>query len=379
MRVALSFPGCHRRGGVERIVFECARFLAGQGHQVTVFASDWETDPSQPIRYSPVVHPRWPGFCRGAAYYRACTEALRTSEFDILNTHGCVCPLGGVHWVQSLHRAWLERSKQFRPPFSAGRLKQRLNPLHPVLLNLESRHFCERNYQRVIATTEDVKADLKHFYGVPSEDVVVIPNGFSPSEFNPVRRSERRDRIRASLGLNPDHIALLFVANELERKGYDTILDAMRVLNRPELRLLHVGRPKARHVLKRAESFGVASQVLACGPTDDVAGFHAAADIFVLPTQYEAFCLAILEALGSGLPVVSTQVPGARDAVRPGLNGALMGDPRSGEELASLLKPLLDAPVRDAMSAAAPRSVEGYQWPTVLRAYEDVLIEATRV
>lgn len=323
-------------------------------------------------------HRRWPGFLRGASYFRECTRQLSGAEFDVLNTHGSVCPTGGVHWVQSLHRAWLDRSRQFRSAFSTARLRQRLNPLHPVLLRLEAEHFVRRRYRKVIATTEDVKSDLGHYYGVPPEDVVVIPNGFSPTEFNPQRRIERRGAMRTKLGLRPDEVALLFVANELDRKGYDTILAAMRQLNRRDLRLLHVGRPDPRDVMRRADALGVADRVTACGPTSDVAAYHAAADLFVLPTQYEAFCLAILESLGSGLPVITADVPGARDAIVPGVNGSLICDPGSGEELAAVLRPLMDESVRRKLADAAPSTVAKYQWPRVLQAYEAVLCQCAR-
>ena len=59
----------------------------------------------------------------------------QTFQQSVLNTHGCICPTGGVHWVQSVHRARLDRSRSFRRPWSLGRIQQRLNPLHPVLLN----------------------------------------------------------------------------------------------------------------------------------------------------------------------------------------------------------------------------------------------------
>lgn len=375
MKVALSFPGCHRRGGVERIVFECARFLSGRGHDVTVYAGDWEPDATQPVRYCRVPHRTWPGFLRGPSYYRQCSRRISCADFDVLNTHGSVCPTGGVHWVQSLHRAWLERSKQFRQPLSAARLRQRVNPLHPLLLRLETLHFGGRNYRKVIATTEEVKADLGIYYGVPPDDVVVIPNGFSQIEFSPQRRAERRDVMRQTLGLKPDDIALLFVANELDRKGYDTILSAMKQLGRPDLKLIHVGRPPAAEVMRRAEAVGLSGQVLARGPTPDVSAFHAAADVFVLPTQYEAYCLAILEALGSGLPVVTSNVPGARDAVQPGVNGLLVNDPKDGEELASALGDLLSPARRHELSAVAPSSVASHHWPVVLGRYEKVLME----
>jgi UDP-glucose:(heptosyl)LPS alpha-1,3-glucosyltransferase len=373
MKIVLSFPGCHRRAGVERIVFECARFLAGRGHDVTVLAGEWERDETQPVKYQRVPVRSWPRFLRGRSYFENATRQLRGLDFDVLNTHGCVCPLGGVQWVQSVHAAWLERSKSFRAPLSLGRWKQRLNPLHPVLLRLEAMHFRERNYRKIIATTEVVRDDLERIYGVPPGDVVIIPNGFSPSEFNPERRLQMRGEMRAKLGLAPDHIALLFVANELGRKGYGTILEAMRKLGRRDLRLLVVGRASAGQAKREAAAAGLGGQVIVCGSSGDVGQYHAAADLFVLPTQYEAFCLAILEALGSGLPVITTTVPGARDAIQPGINGALIGNPKSGAELAAALEPFLD-PVRcAAVSAQVPATVSAYQWPRVLARYEEVL------
>jgi len=259
---------------------------------------------------------------------------------------------------------------------SAARWKQRFNPVHPVLLALERRHLGDMAYRKVIALTPEVKTDLRQYYGVPEDDVVVIPNGYSPEEFNPERRGERRNSMRAKLGLAPGHVALLFVANELERKGYRTILAAMRELRCPELRLIVVGRSDVRSVKKMAAEFGLDDQVLACGATCDVASFHAAGDIFVLPTQYEAFCLAILEALGSGLPVITSKVPGAENAIQPGLNGYLIEDPLSGPQLAKMIRKVLDKDKRSALSEQAPETVVHFQWPSVLNRYEEVLKNA---
>jgi UDP-glucose:(heptosyl)LPS alpha-1,3-glucosyltransferase len=373
MKIALSFPGCHRRAGVERIVFECARFLTGRGHDVAVVAHEWERDETQPVKYQRVLVRSWPEFLRGRSYFENATRQLRSMDFDVLNTHGCVCPLGGVQWVQSVHAAWIERSKDVRPPMSLARWKQRLNPLHPVLLRLEAEHFRARNYRKIIATTEVVRDDLQRIYGVPHEDVVIISNGFSPDEFNPARRAQMREEMRAKLSLAPDHIALIFVANELQRKGYGTILEAMRRLDRRDLRLLVVGRASVEQAKREAAAAGLASQVIVCGSSGDVGQYHAAADLFVLPTQYEAFCLAILEALGSGLPVITTTVPGARDAIQPGINGALIENPKSGEELAAALEPFLDPIKRAAISAQVPETISAYQWPRVLALYEEVL------
>lgn len=373
MKVALAFPGCHRRGGVERIMLECARYLASRQHDITIFASDWE-DLNQPnVHYHRVPIRRRPAFLQGPSFFGSCTRELAGCNFDVLNVHGCVGPTGGVHWVQSVHKAWLERAKTLRKPLSLARFKQRINPLHPLLLRLEEKHFRQRKFQRLIATTQDVREDLHRLYDVPRESIDVVPNGFNPAEFNPERRQRERAGMRQKLGLTPDDIVLLLVANELDRKGYRTILSALRELQQKHLRLIVCGRPEPAAVKSLAAEYGQADQVIAFGPSRDVGLLHAAADLFVLPTQYEAFCLAILEALGSGLPVVTSDVPGAYDAICEGINGYLVHDPKDGLELAQVLGPLLDPQRLTALSATVPATAATYQWPVVLARYEAIL------
>lgn len=355
-------------------MYECARYLVGRGHDVTLFANEWEDVQAPGLIYRKVPVVPGPSFLRGPSYYFQTTRQLEGEHYDVLNTHGCVCPTGGVQWVQSIQRAWLETSARLRRQYSMRRLLQKLNPLHPVLLRLEENHFRRRRYRKIIATTPEIRADLHRLYDVPVEDVVIVPNGFSPTEFNPERRQENRRRMRAELGLTEGHVALLFAANELERKGYGTLLQALQILQMPELRLIVIGRPDRAAVRERARAMNLEAQVLACGSTARIANYHAAADLFVLPTQYEAFCLAILEALGSGLPVITTDVAGARNAIQTGRNGELV-QVDDAEELAEAIRRLVNADRRAEFSARAPASVAQYQWPHVLAQYEAVLYE----
>lgn len=373
MKIALSFPGCHNRGGVERVVLECARYLASRDHDVTVFANEFAPDMPEGVTRRQVQVRQRLSFLRGASYQRQASRDIESGDFDVVNTHGCVCPLDGVHRVHSVHRAWLEYSKAYRSPLSAGRIKQRLNPLHAVLLRMEAEHFADRRYRKLIALTQSVKNDLARFYDVPGDDVVVVPNGFNPAEFNPERRRREREVRRAELGLSSEQRVLLFVANELDRKGYPVLLDAMRRLNDKRLALLVVGRCDMEAALRAAGAAGLGEQVKYCGSTNDVGAFHAASDLFVLPTQYEAFCLAILEALGSGLPVITTNVPGASDAIKPNANGLLVEDPRSGEELARAIGSYCGRDDLDALAEPISASVCCYRWPAVMAQYEEVL------
>jgi UDP-glucose:(heptosyl)LPS alpha-1,3-glucosyltransferase len=374
--VLLAFPECHKRGGVERIMYECADFLATRNHNVQVLANVVDENllrfPNVTKHDTHVKKTVW--FLNGLRYYIAATRQANKLDFDVMNTHGCVAPVGGVPWVQSVHRAWIEVSHGLRPD-PIQRIRQRLNPLHPVLLMLEREHFAKRQYRKIIVTTSDVRSDLQRIYSVPESDVEIVPNGFNPIEFNPEKRLQNRSEMRLQFGFTDRQFVLLFAANELERKGFYTLLRSMNRLRDTNVVVLVVGRYDPVEAQQSVDKHKLSDKIRLCGSSTNIAEYHAAADAFVLPTKYEAFCLAILEALGSGLPVITTEVPGAYNAIVEGVNGLLVSNPEDVVQLASTIRTLVGLYRDDFLPTIITNTVEQYQWPTVLQRYEQVLRE----
>ncbi len=153
---------------------------------------------------------------------------------------GAAANPGSVVWMKSVHAAWIEISRRTRG--TLGRLKQRLNLFHPVILRLERELIGGRRYRKIIALTETVRDDILRHYAVPPEDIVVIPNGFAPEEFSLARVRAKRCPMRQQLGYADGDRVIIFVANELERKGFRPLLEAVARLDDPSLRVLAVGR-----------------------------------------------------------------------------------------------------------------------------------------
>ncbi len=372
MRVALSFPGCHRRGGVERVVYECASYLASRGHETHLFAAECDGSLDSRVTRHVVPVPEQPAAFRPWHFRRSSARQLRSGGTGYVHSaFGVESPDDGVLWVGSVHRAWLEISGESRD--FKGRLRQRLNPFHPVILNLERRYYQGRRYRRLIALTEQVKSDLQRFYQVPDEDIIVLPNGFSPTEFNVETARERREAMRAELGYRPSDRVVIFVANELERKGFGQLLRAIAGLGDPTLQLLVVGRVTSAGYAGEIERLGLADRVRFTGPTSDVAAYYAAADVFALPTQYEAWGLVIVEALACGLPVVTSRLAGAAQVVFEGHTGELLDDPFDVDEISRRLGQVLSR--NDVSAAEIAQSVQSYAWPNILRRYEALLLE----
>lgn len=377
MRVALTYPGCFPQAGVERIVWESARHLSS-GHKVTVYADYWERDESfADVTFKKVAPRKRPEALLPISFFRRATAAVAGDAQDVMVAYGVNCPTGGVAWVNSVHRAWLERKRDVSAGRErAGALLRFAHPRHRALLALESRHFRERRYRKVITVSDQVAADLARLYDVPLEDTVTINNGYSPESFSPERRAALREESRAALRLPADAVVTVMVAHELERKGFGVLLEAVAKVDDPRLHVVLAGRIPPTAYDAQMDRLKLSPRVHYVGPVSDVGRCHAVADAFVLPTQYEAFCLAIIEALGSGLPVVTTDVPGAGDAIMHGVNGLLQQDPLDARELAGLLERLLDDRRRAEWSRGAAASATAYQWPSLLAKAERVLLDA---
>lgn len=375
MKIALVFPQINRRGGVERVLLEAANFLQSRGHHVHLFANDYESRSlNDQVTTHDVPSASRVRLLNSMGFRKRCADRMASTniEFDVMGTCGVLAPDDAVVWVQSVHAAWIDIARSQRGLL--GRLKQRFNPFHPCILRREAYYFRNRRYRKLIALTERVKSDLVRYYGVPEDDIVVVNNGFNPTEFSTDVRRKHRERVRHKLGYRSGDRVIVFVANELERKGFGPLLRAVHRLNDPSLHLLAVGKLNAASYADEIGQLGMTNRVQFTGPTSNVAHYYAGSDLFALPTTYEAWGLVIVEAMACGLPALTSRLAGAAVAVREGQTGELLDDPSDVGEVATKLRTLLErgTPTPQAISD----SVRDYAWPNMLERYERVMLNA---
>jgi len=371
LKITLVFPACSRRGGVERVVWEAARFLAPR-HQVTVVSEVAEELPPD-VAHVAVPSGRSPRLLGPLNFRRAAAAAVRSVPSDVVVSYGTECPPADVYVIGSVHRAWLRVAGpiEVRGHQIPGRVRL-VMPRHMIGLSLERSYYASAKGRMLVPCAQQVATDLAELYGLGDTPCTVVHNGFSPEEFSPERRSALRGPARDELGYGDGETVLVMVANEWQRKGLKVVLDAMEELADPDVRLLLVGRHSPDSLVTPRSSW-LRSRVRYLGPSDDVGRVHAASDVFVMPTQYEAFCLAVIEALASGLPVITTNVPGAADAVQPGINGLLLDDPLGASALSALMAEATDPVRRGTWSQAAPGTVAHLTWEALMGQFEQVL------
>jgi glycogen(starch) synthase len=208
----------------------------------------------------------------------------------------------------------------------------------------------------VLVCSTPMAAEAGEVLGAPPGGVHVVPAGVDASAWRvgPARRAAARSRWAAR---GP----LLVAAGRLEwEKGFSTLLRALPALaaHRPGLRLVLAGRGSYEPVLRRlAEDLGVAEAVAWAGwlAGPELAALYAAADAVVVPSRYEPFGLAALEAQAAGALLVATGSGGLADTVRPGGTG-LRFEVGDVDGLAGTLGAALDDPAGSARLAAAGRA-----------------------
>lgn len=351
------------RGG-ERYFSFLMEELAARGHEIHVFATEAERKSGLPYR----VHVTAPGACprtgRTLALWRLDPEFLTGEHFDVV--HGVAqCrastvlnPHGGVE------RAYLrqEFASIENPAYRAFKVAKRyLSLRHYLEIGLQKRLY--KRARRVIAISQMVKRDIMDHYGFPGERIDVVFNAVDLDRFHPKNRDYRK-AVRTGLGIGEDSVLLLFAGNNFRLKGLPTLVKALSLLVRrfPELdlRLLVAGRGRPSRYRGLLAGLGVEGRVIFAGSLPFMERCYGASDIYVHPTFYDSCSLTVLEALASGLPVVTTRFNGASDAIVDREGGTVIDDPADADSLADAVAYYLPPERRAAARPVARAWMEAF-------------------
>jgi UDP-glucose:(heptosyl)LPS alpha-1,3-glucosyltransferase len=222
-----------------------------------------------------------------------------------------------------VHRAWLARRRKFEVPLK--QFVRAASRKHRDLLQLEESLFEKQKAGRVIAASQMVVNEVIDLYRYPTDQIDLVRNGVPLDRFRFDPRM--REESRAQQNLKHDQIALLFAGSGWERKGLIFAIQAMALCKNRRIRLLVAGRGDAKRYQTTRLRFWREDPVQFLGEVPDLTLVYAAADIFILPTIYDPFSNACLEALTSGLPVITTRSNGFSEIIEDGVHGSIVDNP----------------------------------------------------
>ena len=214
-------------------------------------------------------------------------------------------------------------------------------------------------------------------------DIYIVSPGVDLEKF----KSKNKFKSREKLGLSQTSKILLSVGRLEPIKGYDVLINALSFLNISDdfdVRLLIIGGDsKSQNELQRLNSLklkhGLSNQVNFLGAIDhdELPIYFSAADVFLMPSAYETFGIAALEASACNLPVIAPQVGGLKSVVKHGQTGFLSVN-KSPESLTHYLEILLNnKPLRELFGVNSRLHAMNYSWgkssKDLISVFEDVL------
>jgi len=328
MKIAIIRKRYTYHGGAEGFSSRFIDLLAAAGHEIHIFAIQWQADNmNRNVHFHRVPAVTMVSFLRDLTFALSCYFILRRERrhFDIIQSHDKTLYQDIYRAGDGCHIEWL-RQRWARTGL-AGKVSIACNPYHWLILWLERVILRGNRFKVILAISHMVKQNIIQHYGVSPERIEVVYNGVDLDRFNPRNREIHRRLIREQYGVKDSDFVILFAGSGFERKGVKYLLQAVESVNTP-ITVMIVGKG----VLKGER--GVYRQnIIFCGPQKDIERYYAAADIFVFPTMYEPFGNVHLEALASGIPVVTTQNSGAAEVIVEGKEGFVIERP---EDVAAL-------------------------------------------
>ena len=223
-----------------------------------------------------------------------------------------------------------------------------------------------------LTVSEEEAADARRL-GICAR-AIGIGNGRDPARFRP--DPVARAGIRSVMGVPEDRVVVITVARLVQHKGFPELAAAMRALPDAELwvvgeRLASDRGPDMAALLRGA---GLGQRLRLLGYREDVPALLAAADVFVLASHFEGLPMSVIEAMLTGLPVITTDVRGPRELTLPEVTGLIV-PPGDSVALAKALRQLVGDPTLRARMGAAGRvrAAERYDEAQVIARTIDLL------
>ena len=381
-------------GGTGAYVYYLSNELIKNGYKIyVVTGSDQTLDVkvNEQLEVFFLKTPKAPvikSFMLAASSYRKLNSVRERVNVDIthanlpLTPNFAVPPNFGKTLVCTVHSTWKGEAQAIRgEPYS----RLNANEKFMVSFNWFLRIFEEKMLERankIIAVSYFTKRELLEYYKIPEEKIRVIHNGVDTNKFQPAKDKRK---IKEELGFNPNDLAIVSVGRLYARKGLFTLIESMpAVIKRfKNAKFIISGKGQSdemRKLIAHAEKIGVKDNLIFTGyyPDKKLPKLYQAADVFAFSTFYEHHPFAVLEALSTGLPVVTTSVGGIPETIENGKNGFLV-EPFNPKQFADRILYLLEHPTEASeMGSLARKTIlERFDWrivvKDVLKVYDEAL------
>lgn len=365
MKICFVTHAVKKGDGQGRVNYEVIVEALHQGHEIVIISSELSDELQNhervewirmSLRRIPTALLRYQLF----AWLSACWIWMNQRKLDLVVVNGFITyARSDINCIHFVHSAWVK--SKYHPYQEQKNARAMYQWLYNSVNALLERHALKRTKQ-IVAVSEQVKQELIQDARVNPYKVSVISNGVDLNEFYP-RAINRKD-----FNLDIDTTYALFAGDlKSSRKNLDTVLQALTQVE--HIHLLVLGNAEKSVYPHMAERLGISQRVHFLGYRRDIAEIMSLADMFIFPSRYEPFSLVILEAMASGLPVITSSKCGAVELLSDD-SAVVMEDPDDSDSLVSALRELLSNKGRlETMALRAREDARKNSWGNMSHQY----------
>jgi UDP-glucose:(heptosyl)LPS alpha-1,3-glucosyltransferase len=364
MKIAVAIPKYGLVGGAEGFAFELCERLATSGEfEIHVLANKWQSG-SAPIVYHKIPIVRFPRFLQPISFAYFVQKKAITIKPDLLHSHERIFEMNLFTMHGIPHKTWVKEVRQKRPSL-----------FDKATAWVEEKGL--RGGPMVLPVSTMVKEELLRLYHLPEPNIQVVHPGVAPERFSVSDRQRCRQEIRNRHGLSLEDTVVLFVGMNFEIKRLGLVLGGIGDLisqkdGRLPVKLLIVGKGKKEPYFKIAHELGIAEHVVFAGIANRVEDYYLASDIFAMPSVFDTFGIAVLEAMMAELPVIISNTVGAKDLIVNGHNGLVLPDNPTSQDMAKALAVVMKKDTRSKMGKKARETARSRTWSKTAHEVGDI-------
>ena len=229
---------------------------------------------------------------------------------------------------------------------------------HPAAATIE--RLLHPTMTAILGNSRRVDRQLREEENVAPAKLGLIYNGIDVSLYP---KSGERQKTRSALGIDPNALVFIIIANLIPYKGHHDLIAAFGLATKrlpPSWRLLIIGRDDGIQsaLSNQARALRIGENVLFLGPRDDIPDLLSCADVSLLSSHQEGFSNSVLEGMAAGLPSIVTDVGGNAEAISDGEVGLVVPSHDSASFADAIAKLAGDTGLRSLMGENARRRAE---------------------
>ncbi len=337
MKLAFCLLKYFPYGGLQRDFMRIAKACQARGHEIHVYTLSWEGEADPAFHIHLLTMNGWQNHTRSRHFAEQLKLQLDTEQYDLVIGFNKMPHLDLYYAADVCYQARVHEQRN---------LFYRLLPRYRQWVALEEAVFARGKRTEIMLISAKEQPQFIRYYQTETERFHLLPPGITKDRIAPANAPEIRARVRQSYQMTDNDKLLLMVGSGFKTKGLDRSIQGLAALPeglKQHTQLFVIGQDNAHSFIKLAYRLGVAKQIHFLGGRKDVPHFLLAADLLLHPAYHENTGTVLLEAMVSGLPVLTVDTCGYANYVQDANAGLVLPTPFQQVEFNFALQKMLSS------------------------------------